>query len=87
MIELRSRARAPSHADDRRGEQRADDRAGDDVEADEQRERGAGERQLADAVHGERHVALHHEDADEPADEPQHRAGDTEFDTSARISP
>ena len=63
-------------ADDRRGDERADDRAGDDVEADEQRERGSGERQLADAVDGEGHVALHDEDADEPADEPEHGAGD-----------
>ena len=57
MIELRSRAFDPEDADQQRREQRPDDRAGDDVRSEQQRRGGAGERQLADAVHGEREVA------------------------------
>ena len=76
MIELRSRARAPSQPMIAAAMSEPDDRAGDDVDADQQRRGGAGERELADAVHGEGHVALHHEDADEPADEAEDGAGD-----------
>ncbi len=44
------------------------------VDADEKGHRRACEGQLADPVDRERHVALHHEDADESADEPEHGA-------------
>ena len=48
----------------------------DDVDAEQQRAGGAREGQLADAVHCERQVAHHDEDADQPADDAEHRARD-----------
>src|SRR5690606_3939961 len=44
--------------------------------AEQQRRRGARERQLGDAVHGEREVAHDDERPGEPADEPEHRPRD-----------
>ena len=70
-----ARARAQP-ADDRGGDERADDRPRDDVGPDEQGGGGAREREFGDAVDRERHVALHHEHADESAHEPEHGARD-----------
>ncbi|HEX3286794.1 MAG TPA: hypothetical protein VHT50_19610 [Mycobacterium sp.] len=71
MIELRSRAPLPEKAQDDRSDQRADDRSEDDVDAEQQCPRRGGEGQLADAVHREREVAGHHENPDQPSEQPK----------------
>ena len=76
MIELRSRARAPSKPMISGRDERADDGPRHHADAEQQGGGRARERQLADAVHGERQVALHHEDADQPADDAEHGAGE-----------
>src|SRR5690606_5690290 len=63
-------------ADEDRGDERSADGSGHDAAAEQERRGGAGERQLADAVDGEGEVALHDEDADEPADDAEHGARD-----------
>ena len=76
ITELRSRARMPSTPSSTRRDERADEGARDDARAEQQRARRAGERQLADPVHGERQVAGHHDDADDAAEQAEHRTGD-----------
>src|SRR5690606_35575195 len=57
-------------------DERPADRTRDDTAAEQQRSRRSGERQLAHPVHGEREIPLHDEDADESADDTEHRSGD-----------
>ena len=63
-------------ADDGRRDERAEDGALHDTDPEQERRGRSRERQLADAVHREREVAGHHEDADQSADDPEHGAGD-----------
>ena len=58
----------------RRDDDGADERARHRVVGHQQPGRRAGERQLARAVHGERHAAHHDERADQPAGDRDHRA-------------
>src|SRR5690606_23377278 len=52
------------------------ERSGHHAATEEQRSRCAREGELADPVHGEGEIALHHEDADETADDAEHGAGE-----------
>jgi hypothetical protein len=62
----RPRAQEP---DDQSRDDRAGEGSHDDGSAEQQRERCSRERELADPVHREGHIALHHEGSDEAADD------------------
>ena len=76
MIELRSRARTPSAPMISAATSEPTMEPSTTLDPGQQCCRRAGERQLADAVHGEGQVAHHDERADQPAHHAEHGAGD-----------
>ena len=74
MIEFLSRARTPSRPSSSAATTDPDQGAQDDVRPDQQGKGRAGKGEFGDPVDGEGQVTLHHEGADQPAEQAQDRA-------------